>query len=69
MAKAAVAQLFRAAQADPQLREHLNTATTLEQFVLLANRLGYDFSREEWQSMTGFSVEEVAGELSEIPGL
>lgn len=69
MAKAAVAQLFRAAQSDPNLREHLNTATTLEQFVLLANRLGYDFSREEWQSMTGFTVEEVAGELSEIPGL
>lgn len=60
--------MFRAAQADPKLREHL-TATTLEQFVLLSNRLGYDFSQKEWQAITDFSVEEAAGELSEISGL
>jgi predicted ribosomally synthesized peptide with nif11-like leader len=69
MAQADVARLFRAVQADPSLREQLNATATIEQFVQLANSLGYDFSQAEWQSMTGFSVEELAGELSEIPGL
>jgi predicted ribosomally synthesized peptide with nif11-like leader len=69
MAKEVVAQLFRAAQTNPMLREQLNQAPTIEQFVEQANRHGYEFTIEEWQTMTGFAVEEVAGELSEIPGL
>jgi predicted ribosomally synthesized peptide with nif11-like leader len=69
MAKEVVAQLFRAAQVNPTLRDRLNQATTVEQFVHMANGQGYDFTLEEWQSMTRFAVEEVEGELSEIPGL
>lgn len=69
MAKEAVAQLFRAAKADPTLRDRLNQATTIEQFAEMAKSYGYEFTIAEWQSMTGFAVEELAGELSEIPGL
>ncbi|MBM0744528.1 Nif11-like leader peptide family natural product precursor [Phormidium sp. CLA17] len=69
MAKEAVAQLFRAAKADPTLRDRLNQATTIEQFAEMAKSYGYEFTIAEWQSMTGFAVEEFVGELSEIPGL
>jgi predicted ribosomally synthesized peptide with nif11-like leader len=69
MAKEAVAQLFRNAQADPTLRDRLNQAATLEEFVQLAKGYGYEFTIDEWQAMTGFSVEELEGQLSEIPGL
>jgi predicted ribosomally synthesized peptide with nif11-like leader len=69
MAKETVAQLFRAAQANRILREQLNTALTIEQFIEMAKNYGYEFTLEEWQTMTRFSVEELQGELSEIPGL
>jgi predicted ribosomally synthesized peptide with nif11-like leader len=69
MAKEVVAQLFRASQENPNLREQLNQATTVERFVEMARGYGYDFTLEEWQAMTQFAVEEVPGELSEIPGL
>ncbi|NEQ29897.1 MAG: Nif11-like leader peptide family natural product precursor [Leptolyngbya sp. SIO4C5] len=69
MAKEAVARLFRAAQNDPILRQDLSTAADLEAFVKKANTLGYEFTVEEWREMTRFSVEELEGELSEIPGL
>ena len=69
MAKESVAQLFRAAQVDSSLRQKLSAAPSLEAFVTMAKEYGYDFSVEEWQSMTKFSVEEVQGELSEIPGI
>jgi predicted ribosomally synthesized peptide with nif11-like leader len=69
MAQAAVAQLFRAAQENPALRDNLNTAPSIEQFITMAKQYGYDFTIDEWQTMTRFSVEELAGELSEIPGL
>lgn len=69
MAREAVAQLFRAAQVNPSLREELNKSTTVEQFVERAKGYGYEFTPEEWRSMTQFSVEELAGELSEIPGI
>lgn len=69
MAKEVVAQLFRAAQTDPGLRERLNQAETVEQFVAMAKSYGYDFTIEEWQAMTQFAVEEVPGALSEIPGI
>lgn len=69
MAKEVVAQLFRAAQANPTLRDQLNQAPTIEQFVEMARRYGYEFTIEEWHSMTRFAVEELEGQLSEIPGL
>jgi predicted ribosomally synthesized peptide with nif11-like leader len=69
MAQESVTQLFRAAQVDPTLREKLNSAPNLETFVEMAKTYGYDFTIEEWQAMTRFSVEELEGELSEIPGL
>jgi len=69
MAKEAVAELFRAAQADPTLREQLNQAATVEQFVEMAKRYGYEFTIAEWQAMTRFAVEELKGEFAEIPGL
>jgi predicted ribosomally synthesized peptide with nif11-like leader len=69
MAREAVAQLFRAAQTNPTLREQLNQAPSVEQFIQQAKAWGYEFTVEEWQSMTGFVVEELESELSEIPGL
>jgi predicted ribosomally synthesized peptide with nif11-like leader len=69
MAQEAVAQLFRAAQTNLTLRDTLNTAISVEQFVAMAKNYGYNFTIDEWQNMTRFSVEEVEGDLSEIPGL
>ncbi|MDJ0703925.1 MAG: Nif11-like leader peptide family natural product precursor [Leptolyngbyaceae cyanobacterium MO_188.B28] len=69
MAKEAVAQLFRAAQVDTVLQEKLRAAPDIQSFVELAKTYGYDFTMQEWREMTQFSVEELAGELSEIPGL
>ncbi len=69
MAKEAVAQLFRAAQLDTALREKLSAAPDVETFVTMAKAHGYEFTVEEWQEVTKFAVEELAGELSEIPGI
>lgn len=69
MAKEAVARLFRAAQADTVLRDKLKAAPDIQAFVDMAKTYGYDFTVEEWQEVTQFSVEELKGELSEIPGL
>ncbi|MBD2120543.1 Nif11-like leader peptide family natural product precursor [Trichocoleus sp. FACHB-262] len=69
MVKEAVAQLFRAAQVNPTLRDQLNQSADIEQFVAMARDCGYEFTAEEWRSMTQFAVEELASELSEIPGL
>jgi predicted ribosomally synthesized peptide with nif11-like leader len=69
MAKEAVAQLFRAAQVDIALREKLASAPDIETFVALAQTYGYEFTVDEWREVTQFAVEELEGELSEIPGL
>ncbi|MEQ9482281.1 Nif11-like leader peptide family natural product precursor [Coleofasciculus sp. F4-SAH-05] len=69
MAKEQVAKLFRDAQANPALREKLSGAPNVDAFIEMAKERGYEFTVEEWQEMTGFSVEEVEGKLSEIPGL
>ena len=69
MAKESVAQLFRAAQENPALRETLSAAPNLEAFVQLAAEHGYQFTVEEWQDMMRFSVEELECEMSEIPGI
>jgi predicted ribosomally synthesized peptide with nif11-like leader len=64
-----VVQLFRAAQADPSLKQALNSAPSPEAFVQRARALGYEFTVEEWQEATRFTVEELESQLSEIPGL
>lgn len=69
MAKEAVAQLFRAAQADVALRENLASSPDIPTFVARAKDYGFEFTVQEWQEMTQFSVEEFEGELSEIPGI
>jgi predicted ribosomally synthesized peptide with nif11-like leader len=69
MAKEQVAKLFRDAKANPALREELSAAPNVDAFINMAKERGYEFTVEEWQEMTGFSVEEVEGKLSEIPGL
>lgn len=69
MAREEVVRLFRAAQANPALKEQLNQAPNPEAFVKMAEECGYHFTLEEWQEMTRFSVEELKGELSEIPGI
>jgi predicted ribosomally synthesized peptide with nif11-like leader len=69
MAQENVAKLFRAVQQDQNLRNQLNSAPNIEAFIEMAQKQGYDFTIEEWQQMTGFSVEELEGELSEIPGI
>lgn len=69
MAREDVVKLFREAQANPSLKQTLNSAPNAEEFVKMAQELGYNFTVEEWQAMTRFSVEELEGELSEIPGI
>ena len=69
MAKEQVARLFRDAHANPALKEELSQAPNIEAFVQMAQEFGYDFTVEEWQDMTRFSVEELKGKVSEIPGI
>lgn len=69
MAKEQVARLFREAQANPTLRETLNTAPNPQSFVTMANQKGFSFTLDEWKEMMNFSVEELECELSEIPGI
>ncbi|MFM7449110.1 MAG: Nif11-like leader peptide family natural product precursor [Leptolyngbyaceae cyanobacterium] len=56
-------------QVDPDLRDTLNAAPNLDVLVGIANQHGYEFTVEEWQQATGFAVEELECELSEIPGI
>lgn len=69
MAQQEVARLFRAVQGNSDLRDRLNAAPDLDTLVQLAERHGYNFTVEEWQAVTNFSVEEYKCELSEIPGI
>lgn len=69
MAREQVVKLYREAQANPMLRNTLNTAPSAESFVAMANQKGFAFTLKEWQEMTNFSVEEFDCELSEIPGI
>ncbi|MBE9126989.1 MULTISPECIES: Nif11-like leader peptide family natural product precursor [unclassified Coleofasciculus] len=69
MAKDHVAKLFRDAKTNPSLKEELRSAPNVETFVEMARERGYDFTLEEWKEMTGFSVQELEGKLSEIPGI
>ena len=69
MSKEAVVQLFRAAQADADLKQKLNSSPNLESLVKMAEGYGYQFTVEEWQETTEFAVEELEGKLSEIPGI
>ncbi|MTJ08838.1 MULTISPECIES: Nif11-like leader peptide family natural product precursor [unclassified Anabaena] len=69
MAKENVVRLFRKVQIDADLKQKLNSAPNLEKFVQMAQEHGYDFTLEEWQDVTRFQVEELQGNLSEIPGI
>lgn len=69
MSKDQVVRLFRETQANPSLKERFNASPSPEHFVALAQQQGYDFTLEEWQASTRFSVEELVCELSEIPGI
>lgn len=69
MAKEQVAKLFRDAKVNPSLKEELRAAPNVDAFIHMAKERGYDFTVEEWQEMTGFSVEELESKVSEIPGL
>lgn len=64
-----VVRLFRAAQANQQLRDRLNEAPDVEAFIEAAQKSGFDFTESEWKAATRFAVEELKGELSEIPGI
>ena len=69
MAKQDVLELFRKVQRHPQLMQNLHHVTTPEQLIEVAEELGYSFTIDEWKAVTGFQIEELPGELSEIPGL
>jgi uncharacterized protein YmfQ (DUF2313 family) len=69
MAQQEVARLYRGAQSVPGLRDKLSTAKDLAHFVQMAHEFGYQFTIDEWQKATGFTVEELACEVSEIPGI
>ena len=69
MAKEAVVQLFRATQTDLELKKKLNAAPNLDSFVKAAQQSGYVFTAKEWLDATSFTLEELDGELSAIPGI
>lgn len=69
MPKEQVTRLFRDSLANPSLKEELNSAPDVETFVKMAQERGYDFNIDEWKEMTRFSVEELKGKISEIPGI
>ena len=69
MTKENVLKLFREVQSNPSLKQKLNSAPNIEGFVQMAQEHGYHFTVEEWKDMTGFNVEEIEGDLSEIPGI
>ena len=69
MAREQVVKLYREAQTNSNLRNTLNTASSPESFVAMANQKGFSFTINEWREMTNFSVEELECELSEIPGI
>lgn len=69
MSQQDVLKLYRDAKENPELKRKLNTAPNAEAFVEMAKEYGYNFTVTEWQSSTGFQVEELEAELSEIPGI
>ncbi|WP_017324342.1 Nif11-like leader peptide family natural product precursor [Synechococcus sp. PCC 7336] len=69
MARENVVKLFRAARNDAQLQDKLSRASDLATFVRIATSNGYEFTADEYRQATGFSVEELECELSEIPGI
>jgi predicted ribosomally synthesized peptide with nif11-like leader len=69
MAKEDVIRLFRSVKADPSLKEALNAAPNLEALAQMAQDRGYHFTVDEWKETTGFHVEELKSEVSEIPGI
>lgn len=69
MTKEAVVKLFRATQSSPDLKKRLNSSPDLEAFIAKAKTYGYEFTAQEWKEVTSFTVEELKGDLSEIPGI
>jgi predicted ribosomally synthesized peptide with nif11-like leader len=69
MAQHEVVRLFRSAQVDSDLRDRLQSAPDLAGLVHIAQQRGYQFTAQEWQQATGFAVEELDCQLSEIPGI
>ena len=69
MARENVVKLFRDVQKNPDLKQKLNLATSMDIFVAKARELGYEFTLEEWRDTTAFKVEEYKCEISEIPGI
>ena len=64
-----VVRLFRAARSDRQLQDQLSLASNLDAFINIAVSNGYEFTADEYRQATGFAVEELECELSEIPGI
>ena len=64
-----VVRLFRTVNAEPNIKEKLNSAPNLDKFVEMAGEMGYTFTMEEWQNATRFEVEEYKSKMSEIPGI
>lgn len=69
MAQQEVTRLFRAAQANPELKAKLSAAVDVDAFVEMAREHGYEFTVQEWQQVTSVAVEELPSQVSEIPGL
>jgi len=69
MAARDILELFRESRKQPELRQELERAQTLEQLIAIARGRGYSFTQDEWYATTGFQVEELPGELSDVPGL
>ncbi|MEL7067711.1 MAG: Nif11-like leader peptide family natural product precursor [Cyanobacteria bacterium J06581_3] len=54
---------------NPELKQKLNASPNLDVFVETAQKNGYRFTAKEWLDATSFTVEELKGELSAIPGI
>ena len=69
MAQTEVARLYRSIQTNPALKTRLSSAANQEDFVNMAQSLGYQFTIQEFLDSLSFQVEEFECELSEIPGI
>ncbi|MGJ5672998.1 MAG: Nif11-like leader peptide family natural product precursor [Nostochopsis sp.] len=65
MSKQEVIRLFRNAQTNPNLRKVLNSASSLDIFVQIAQQQGYHFTVEEWQKATGLIIENLESHVYE----
>ena len=69
MPQTEVARLYRSIQINPTLKTKLSAARNQEDFIAMAQSLGYQFTTKEFMDSLRFQVEELECDVSEIPGI